>query len=447
MKRLLTVLLAIVFMLCTTTCVFGADNSNKCVVYLHFNNVMTNNGFQNFDYTPQKLDYGTSWSFTKKKLDNFISCKSHFEYNGDEYTYNGSWVYEDGSEVTFPVKIKPEVGQTEIHITVCPDYDIDVVKFLTVERVDPIRDTSASASNQNKVVSYTHTFEDPNDLGELENYAFLGWCNEEELVQPGESKTWVLNDFEDKYNTITYVAQYQPSLTVDWYVNDELVNSEKSFESVDSSYECKVKGFKGWVTEDGDEAEPTYYADEVNGEVKKVDLYASIEDEQEPAGGTQEPTKDDTADDTSEPEKKVTDKQSKKPVHFPIEKTDRLIPTLEETIVYADEKTVEEPATVETIDTVSVPLTSKSLNHWALLNLILMICTALLLLNITRERHRLISIIAAIVLTITSILTFVFTEDTFSKMIFIDKWTLLMIILFVVQLCVVWLLRKRTEEE
>ena len=482
-RKIVAFVLCICLFVITPVTVLGAE---KCTVYLHFNNVMTDNGFQDFDYTPQKLSVGSGWSFTKKKLDNFISCKSHFEYDGKEYNYNGEWQYTDGNSISFPisVKITADDAGTEKHIYVEPKYDVTIVKHLTVERIDPIRNTSASASNENKVKTYTHTFENPNDLGELEDYSFVSWQSDNSSVQPGESVTWDLDDFEDEYNTITYTAMYQPSVTVNWFNGDELLDSKKSFESIDSNLSCSVEGFDGWLTEDKNTPSDSYSPNGLNEEPTTINLYANIV-EPEPVNGNTEPNTEpkqeqknvekpeqiNNTDEKQDKEKSVNDitKPIDKKVQLPKEDTDDITKseTLKSVVVLPSNKKSrpvnntdemkerqltavvggysKPEARQETIDDNSIPLYNKDPDkkHWALVNLILAIITALALLKLSEKRYN----IFAVILPVVAILVFVFTEYTDNPMVLIDKWTIVMVLIYLGMLLSRILGKDEEEEE
>lgn len=460
MKSKISILLIVMLALlvCFPTTIFGADNvnDNKCTVYLHFKNIGSSEGFYNKDYTPQKLSYNTGWSFTKKKLDNFITCKTHFEYEGDEYTFTGNWLYEDGSPVTFPISVKPKQGQTEIHITVVPKYDVQVVKHLTLERIDPIRNTHASASNENKVVSYTHTFENPDDLGVLDNYKFLGWKCEDDLVQPGESRSWTLADFENKENTITYTAQYQPAIEAYWYVDGEVYQHEISFDKVTSNIDCDVDKFDCWLTEDEETPEDVYYPNDINGEVKIVKFYASkLEDEEieeEIVDDEPEEVISNSDSDNNKPEisTKTPSKSTPKSVIYKPKQVP--VTSIKETVKYTmttprGEYIVKQQPEIResNINENNTPLsnTEKSNKEWALINLILMICTALALLKLSDRKYNLI----AIILPVVSMLLFVFTENTENPMVLIDNWTLWMLIIYIAEVVCRVLGKKEENEE
>ncbi len=112
--------------------------------------------------------------------------------------------------------------------------------------------------------------------------------------------------------------------------------------------------------------------------------------------------------------------------------------------------------------------TETNKSAWALVNLIAMIVTAILAIILLiqtfkkkdeeeeaqmtedqiedekkRKRRKLLGLIPAIV----AIIAFVLTEDIFSPMAFVDKWTILMIIILVVEALVCYFTRKKDEDQ
>ena len=504
-NKLFALCIIICLILSTSYTAFANDKSNEVddgfyTVYLHFNNVGSSSGFSNFDYSsPQRLSYNTGWSFTQKKLDNFMANRKTFEYEGDKYTYTGKWTYTDGSEVTPPIRQK-YTGEKEVHITICPVYDVKIVKQLTVERINPILNTKASATNHNEVSpTYSHTFENPNDVKRPENYQFLGWQHEnEDYVQPGETKVWYYDNFDKKYNKITYIAKYQPAVVIEWYDGDKLVNSESSFESLSSSYEYDKGNFDKWVTENNENAEETYFPNGINEEVKTIKLYATftepepIPDPVQPGDNPVQPsdpgqlgddpipapeptptpkpagTQKDTPTQKSTPTKSITPTKVKQ---TPV----KVKQTPIEVIEYYTTKTYEAPEiapiekeeTVEEISEEGTPLglnSHKSQRYWALVNLIEMIITviisAVLILRFLwmkwsededdeeEKRNlklpiRLISILVAVI----AFIFFVITENIFYPMIMVDKYTFIATIILIIQLCICIFARATKEED
>ena len=492
-NKLFAFCMIICLLLSTSYTAFANDKSDEVddgfyTVYLHFNNVGSSSGFSNIDYSsPQRLSYNTGWSFTQKKLDNFMANRKTFEYEGDKYTYSGKWTYEDGSEITPPIRQK-YTGEKEIHITICPVYDVKIVKQLTVERINPILNTKASATNYNDVSpTYSHTFENPNDVKEPENYQFLGWQHEnEDYVQPGETKVWYYDDFDKKYNKITYIAKYQPAVVIEWYDGDELVNSENSFESLSSSYEYDKENFEKWVTENDENAEETYFPNGINEEVKIIKLYATFT-EPEPTLDPVQPG-DDPVQPGSDPGQpgddpipapEPTEIQKDIPIQksTPIKSTTpvKVKQTPVEVIEYYTAKTYEAPEiapiekeeTTEEISEEGTPLglnSHKSQKYWALVNLIEMIITVIIsIILILRflwmkrsededdeeeKRNlklpiRLISILVAVI----AFIFFVITENIFYPMIMVDKYTFIATIILIIQLCICVFARATKEEE
>ena len=66
--------------------------------------------------------------------------------------------------------------------------------------------------------------------------------------------------------------------------------------------------------------------------------------------------------------------------------------------------------------------------HWALLNLVLMLCSALGMIKFEeKKKYNVFNVMFAV----ASIIVFVFTENTFLPMVFVDKYTLFMLFLFI----------------
>lgn len=106
--------------------------------------------------------------------------------------------------------------------------------------------------------------------------------------------------------------------------------------------------------------------------------------------------------------------------------------------------------TAEIIEEPNVPLASfnnpeevEEGDHWALVNLILMICSALGMIKFEdKKKYNVFNIMFAV----ASILVFVFTENTFLPMAFVDKYTLFMIALFIGEALSHLLMFKKKQE-
>lgn len=163
-----------------------------------------------------------------------------------------------------------------------------------------------------------------------------------------------------------------------------------------------------------------------------------------------EPTVDDKPDNSGNTEKAEDTDETKKQSQV----NERTVSTESEPDPYSFEAAAQEipnknkeskEPTTSTINNGATPLTrSGFIQNWALLNLILMLGTVLCLLKLSKKKYNL----AAIILPILSILVFILTENTFAPMVFVDKWTILMAIMYVVEVLLRWLGKKEyTEEE
>lgn len=81
-------------------------------------------------------------------------------------------------------------------------------------------------------------------------------------------------------------------------------------------------------------------------------------------------------------------------------------------------------------------------DEWALVNLILMVLTILALIKFNRK-----PLIINVFIAVFAVLVFVFTENTFSPMVLVDKYTLYMLVLFVVQVIVRFFGKKDKKED
>lgn len=103
----------------------------------------------------------------------------------------------------------------------------------------------------------------------------------------------------------------------------------------------------------------------------------------------------------------------------------------------------------EVIDEAETPLVAPPAEDkpagqvWALVNLITMIMTALALLKLDSRKYNIFNIILAV----GSILMFVFTENTQNPMVLVDRWTILMVIIYILMVIRRLVSPKEDEEE
>ncbi len=102
----------------------------------------------------------------------------------------------------------------------------------------------------------------------------------------------------------------------------------------------------------------------------------------------------------------------------------------------------------------SIPLINmdKNRGRWALINLILTILTilswiVLVILNFKENRRKILPLLVGLLTSILAILVFIFTEDMRLPMVLIDKWTIIMLIIFLIEFPLLFIKHKEKEEK
>ena len=127
----------------------------------------------------------------------------------------------------------------------------------------------------------------------------------------------------------------------------------------------------------------------------------------------------------------------------------------EPTITSATITAKKTPKNNETIiEEKSIPLINmdKNRGRWALINLILTILTilswiVLVILNFKENRRKILPLLVGLLTSILAILVFIFTEDITLPMVLIDKWTIIMLIIFLIEFPLLFIKHKNQEEE
>lgn len=102
----------------------------------------------------------------------------------------------------------------------------------------------------------------------------------------------------------------------------------------------------------------------------------------------------------------------------------------------------------------AIPLTNtdKSCGRWALVNLILTILTILswillIILNFKENRRKVLPLLIGLLTNILAILVFIFTENITLPMILVDKWTIIMLIIFLIEFPLLFIKHNKEEKE
>ena len=225
-------------------------------VTINFKNIMKANGEIISDTETNTLSAGSGWSFTQKKLDNKVVAKS-FNYQGVRYEYTGTWVNEaDGSEFT-SLKVENTGETAEIIYNIHPVYNRIVTKVLDYRYIDRISTGSGSWKNVDEFTTMTHTFKEPEAQ---KHYRFVEWKdfeNEKTFVN-GDKDTYKYADLTQDLTEVKIYAMWQPSVTVQYYSNDEMIKEIEKFDGSISAYGYEEAiddaDFIGWFDGNGEDA-------------------------------------------------------------------------------------------------------------------------------------------------------------------------------------------------
>lgn len=388
-------------------------------------------------------------------------------YKKMKYRFNGSWADENGKSVdpngieyTTSYKCNGSGYTQDTTVNIYAQYDSSPLYDLTVNYEDKLGHTSGSWNTVEASASgYTHTFKEAQDVPE--NYQFCYWQNKDNESEIHQANSQLFVDIEslDSDTTYTYLAMYQPAVIVNYYVNDEIVKSVQSFEKVKVyDYAIEDELFDGWYEQDEKlSLEQTYNAPTITaeGEYAVFNVQAKfIEPEPTPVPT---PVVPGIVDPTPEPTKPTPTPESTKstPTPEPIlgRGDDEETPIIAAYLTPAVAAAAQPDTDVEEIEDLRIPL-AKTEATWALVNFACMIVTVVVSLilvilgwynrwrrrNIPLDekytesyqfwlRNKIIFRIINIILAIVSIIAFILTENIFLTLVFVDRFTPLMVVL------------------
>ena len=392
-------------------------------------------------------------------------------YNKVKYRFTGAWADENGNthdpnniEYNTSYKCNGSGYVEDTTVNIYAQYTATPICDFQVNYEDKLGHTSSEWNTVNGSASgYTHTFKEAVDVPE--NYQFLYWQNSDNVNEKYTANSQLSVDIDSLVNdpTIyTYVAMYQPAVIVNYYNGDKLVNTVQSFNEVKVyDYSIEDSLFDGWYDENNTKIsnDQIYNAPEItaDGDYKVINVVAKFVD---PTPDPQPiPTPDPQPTPTPDPVTPVNPiipnpTPTPTPTIIPIgggDGEDYEIITVAETSTPAAMITntpAEEPIEINDI---KIPL-AKTEETWALVNLIAMVVTVTVSLILTilgwynRWRRRNIELdedenekyqfwlrnkilfrIINSALAIISIIAFILTENIFLKLVFVDRFTPLMI--------------------
>ena len=524
MKKIKTILIFILaFILLIPIQTFAAEQKPSTTYNFYFKNVINTSGqyIEQIKVGSSKISEGTSGSKAEKWFVNFINGKLLYTgtYQNVTYDFNGQFLDSDKNPITFPIEIKYIENTPIIDIYIYPQYDATPLSFLHFNYIDNISTGSGSWANQGSTTNYNHTFKEPDPQ---EGYQFITWKDfeaEKEYTPGGVYSCDISTLQSGETKEVNIYAVWQPSLTVNWYDGENLLNSQEIFTDSIQAYsidpiEKNNMNFIGWADTEGNIIdEDTVYSvpKETIEKVERdiINLYTVYEEIPQPEPDPQPTPEPEKPDPQPTPEPQPTPKPQptpvpEKPKPQPTPKPDfepdpepekqpesvpSPEPARETVIIYKEQTKANEnaaapskaennepkvavdptPATPETvkeqvIEEADVPLAkSQPTRYWALVNLILTILSigisiilSLLLLftkqdkdqyilvqtyeERRRQRSKVVKRLISIIITISIMFIFLLTEDITLPMQYTDKYTLLMLIIFIIHIliAIIW---------
>ena len=381
------------------------------------------------------------------------------------YSYTGIWEDTLGNSYTIGESKKGadfislfdgQEGPTAT-LEVYAQYEVSSVAKLTFKCDDKIGNGSTSWTNEGAFTKYTHTFIEPPDYPKPQ-YEFSYWEDYEndDEEEAGDKITIKAKNLTQD-TTITYHAiyEYQPALRVVYHYNNKVVGTVgDSYEPIDIYKEAPIKGLTWYydlededIIDEGDleELDDTITTDVPLNDITIVHVYAKNIDSVVPDG------QDSDDQDSDNPAPITSNKTIKSKVY---------IPTQIKYITYGmgdGTEIIEQPIIIKKNP---LPLSAPQQKYWALLNLLFALATCLLafvliifgILNkknedeTTEVKNKWWTRIASICIGILSLVIFFITENMNNPWIWIDKWTWLMAIIFIINI-IIMIITKHKEKE
>ena len=332
MKKLKTLfVILLIFILLIPFSAFAAEKDSTTFTF-YFRNIVTTSGkfIEELNVGTAKVSQGTTASKAQKWFDNKMQGGLYYAgtYQGVEYEFNGTYLDENGAPVSFPLVM--EYGAEKTSFYLYPQYNQTPVTFLDFKYTDNISTGTGSWKNVDGFTEYTHTFATPDPQ---EGYEFVIWkdIDTEEEYGEGDQYSCKIEDIPvGETKEVNIYAVWQPSVTVNWYVDEELYDSVESFDNAILAYDVipeleEDQEFVEWKNEEevSVDKEVSYSVPEQTIEAvdrKVINLYAAYETTPPPpAPGetTPTPTPTPTVTPTPTPKPTVTPTPTPKPTVTP----------------------------------------------------------------------------------------------------------------------------------
>jgi len=465
---------------------------------IRYSGIMSSKGAVADSESTSSVGWGNGSTIKLKKLESSTgvvkgnSMYANFTYNGKHYVYTGEWEAKDSNGNSFKVdsatsiSIKAAAGGSEgtnyklekdLTLTFSPIYEITDLPGLDLNYIDNVSTGTGSWSNKDSngirftFTSLTHEFRDPSVKSpELtKHYRFLYWEDDDTKAQyaAGEKVTITAGEGIKK---VSFHAYWQPSVTVNYFVNGELVESKESFDESIAAYGFepeKIEGydFTGWYAGSEKDAEKVAESTEYEApaitrdavDQKVINLYAGFEEikKDEPAV-----TPEKNVEPEATPATPAAPEKSRTPETAPARAPRAAVQVAESTTIVEEAVPTTAPtAEMSNIADGKAPLAEGT---WALVNLIATVMAVLgAMIAILRRKEddedadeddnrgkkMLAAKIAGALAGAAALITFLITEDMSLSMVMIDKWTVLMVIMLAVQIAAAAFNKKASELE
>lgn len=248
-----------------------STHKESAKITLRFEDIRKTDGSTTYAETSNSIGWGNGWSITKKKFESTTGLRAgqSFSELGYKYTYTGKWEDQNGNiiDAGFSISLKVKDGETsgnnyfitdDTTVVFRPVYEKKMIQSLEYFFIDNISTGSGSWSNKSEgkiseFSSLKHTFKDPSVATPVAHYRFLYWEKaSDERYYAGDTYTFSVDSSlpEGTATTVKIYAYWQPSVTVNYYVNGKLAESKESFDGSIAAYgyEPEMEGadFIGW---------------------------------------------------------------------------------------------------------------------------------------------------------------------------------------------------------
>ena len=422
---------------------------------------------ENFTTNPEDLP--TDWSDTSEEL-HTIKIEEAEEKSGEEVSIINLHLYLEGEQAPSEIFDGSQLTNNNFVLTqnvknslLFAEWEVATFdlndKVTTLSEGEIYKDDKIRHDGKNyKMQDYDARF-----IRNIEDYTQGVWTHSSEVASNSNTLEdgWGYDfDTQTGKGGETYTFEFTPEERTQYYLDNGQLKSENiTVRTVDKTEPKNILSIFVYmfqrIWDEPVEYEPDYqeytpeYMEEPEAPIKGEYLEKLETMEVPKAPAKDEPTPGDDPIIYVEPKKPTPEPPTREIPTTPQE------PQVEEII--------DEGIGVEEIDDGDVPLTDyMPINYWALINLIACILSVIIALimiitSFRKEKHydekgeeeykTLYSKITGLLPAILGVIMFIMTEDMSLPMVFIDKWSFVMLIILIINACISFITRKQDEEK